>query len=227
MRSVTRRLAVSSLSLGAIGATALLPLQGACTVTTVTSNDSGVADGAGEAAMEGGPEAAPEDANTNDVATADGEGGGDAAPSPLGFTPSNLSLAGIDLSKIDDEDVSTNCEIRTGVGDAQSCFTNVGDGIVMQSDGSKLHVIVVKSLRVEPTAHVSVTSGGLPLAIVSIGDMTLLGPIDAHAVNGTANAGGFSSTQSNAKGAGPGGGPGATGQALTPGASAGGGSYCG
>jgi hypothetical protein len=146
----------------------------------------------------------------------------------LPFTPSNLGLSGIDLSKIDDEDVSTNCQIRTGESTAQDCFNNVGDGVVLQSDGTKLHVIVLKSLRVEPQAHITVASiqGNLPLAIVTLGDFTLLGTIDAHAVGNAAAAGGFTA-QNDQKGSGPGGGAGATGVPLTPGIGAGGGSYCG
>ena len=153
---------------------------------------------------------------------------GEASTGPLPFQPSNIDLGGIDLSKIADEDVSGNCQIRTGQGAAQDCFNHPADAIVMQSDGSKVHVIVVKSLKVEPQGHITVSSieGNLPLAIVAIGDFNLLGVLDAHATGASAVAGGFT-VQGNMKGGGPGGGAAATGVSLTPGAGAGGGSYCG
>jgi hypothetical protein len=209
-------------------ASAFLALGGCVSQTTV--GDSGPQmDASGAADVAAGTDASAEvDASSGtDASVATDAMREGAGLSALGFTPSNISLAGIDLSAIDDEDVSTGCEIRTGMGDVQTCFTHAGDGVVLQVDGSKLHVIVLKSLRLEPTGHISVTTGGVPLAIVSLGSMTILGPIDAHAAGTSAYAGGFSSTQSNQKGAGPGGGPGATGMTHTAGAGAGGGSYCG
>jgi hypothetical protein len=127
---------------------------------------------------------------------------------------------------IGDEDITGSCQVQTAINGGQDCFAKPGDAVVTQSDGTKLHVVVVKSLRVEAAAHIAVTGGDLPLAIVSLGDMTILGSIDGHAAGSTANAGGFSATQANQKGVGPGGGPGATGISGTPGAAAGGGSYC-
>jgi hypothetical protein len=138
----------------------------------------------------------------------------------LPFQPSNISLAGIDLSKVTDEDISSNCEIRNGVSD---CFAEAAYARVTQSDGSEVAVFVVKSLKIEPGAHVFLSSigGSLPIAIVSLGHMTILGSIDGHAQDVHAAPGGFESVQEQ-DGAGPGGGPKGTSQA-----GAGGASYCG
>jgi len=163
------------------------------------------------------------------------DGGTDAAPgsaSPLGFVPSNISLSGIDLTMAGDSDIATLCELSTEPAPTPgaTCLTNAVEAIVTQSDGSKVHLYVVKSLKVEPAGHVTVNTpvGGLPLVIVSLGDMTILGSIDVHAEGAQAFGGGFQSTQNGQKGAGPGGGPPASGVgATTKGAGAGGGSYCG
>ncbi len=151
---------------------------------------------------------------------------------PLGFAPSNISLAGIDLSMVVDEDLSSVCELDTDpvVSPGGSCFQSAVDTVLTQSDGTKVRVIIVKSLRLEAGARLSVNRppAGLPLVIVALGDMTILGTIDVRANGDQAYGGGFQSTQNNQKGAGPGGGPAATGVALTTmGAGAGGGSYCG
>ena len=148
------------------------------------------------------------------------------------FTPSNISLSGIDVSTVVDEDLSTDCELDTGTAPTAggTCLKNPVETIVTQSDGSKIHVLIVKSLKIEPAAHLSVNrpAGGLPLAIIALGDMTVLGTIDVHAIGDQSYGGGFQSTQNSQKGAGPGGGPAATGVGgTTMGAGAGGGSYCG
>jgi hypothetical protein len=130
-------------------------------------------------------------------------------------------LSGIDLSQIVDEDVASSCEIRSN--GTQSCFNKPAYAAVVQSDQSKIAVYVVKSLKVEPAAHITSTGIGdnLPLAIVSLGDFTLLGTLDAHGQDIHANAGGFMCVL-NQKGSGPGGG--AVGSATTGG---GGASSCG
>ena len=157
--------------------------------------------------------------------------GADGATDPaLGFVPSNVSLSGIDLTMAGDSDIATLCELSTEPAPTPggTCLTNAVEAIVTQSDGSKVHVFVVKSLTVEPSGHITVNGPGLPLVIVSLGDMTILGPIDVHAEGDRAMGGGFQSTQNGQKGAGPGGGPPASGvAATTKGAGAGGGSYCG
>jgi hypothetical protein len=43
----------------------------------------------------------------------------------------------------------------------------------------------------EDGGQINVNAGGLPLAIVSLGDMALLGPINVHASGDVAVAGGF------------------------------------
>jgi hypothetical protein len=165
------------------------------------------------------------DGGGSDSAPPQDSGSDGAMTGALPFTPSNINIDKIDLSKLTDEDVSTNCEIRTGEGELQSCFKNVGDATMMQSDGSKVHVIVVKSARIEPTANMRI-HGGLPLAIVSLGDFTVLGTIDAHSAMNNPGPGGFTAI-GNQKGTGGCGGAGATGTTGTPGAAAGGGSNCG
>jgi hypothetical protein len=156
--------------------------------------------------------------STTDGAT-DG-GGGDSASGLLAFKASNISLTGIDLSQIADEDTTSSCQIRTSISD---CFNHAAFGTVTQSDGSTLTVIVVKSWKVEPAAHVSLStiSGNTPMAIVSLGDMTIMGTIDGHGSDVHAAPGGFESIASQ-DGSGPGGGPKGT---TTVGA--GGASYCG
>ena len=212
---------VSSISLSTLGLVCSLPLQGGCSGNIGSTPADG---GPGEAAPVPTPNSAP--------TTLPGASDAGAVPpppgaGPLGFTPSNISLSGINLSKIADEDVSRQCTIQTGTGGYQDCFSYGVSAVVSQSDGSKVEVIVVKSLTLEPAGRINVT-GGLPLALVSLGDMTLLGPIDANAARGAANAGGFSAQAGGQiKGAGPGGGPASTGTTFNASAAAGGGSYCG
>ena len=195
---------------------------GACTVTSSTPL---APDGGSTSGMPDGGQTGAE--------------GGDAGVSPDGavvgafaFVPSNLGLSGIDLSTVADEDLSTDCELATDTGPTAggTCLKSAVETILTQADGSKVHVLVVKSLKIEPAAHLSVNrpTAGLPLAIVALGDITVLGTIDVHATGDQAYGGGFQSTQNGQKGAGPGGGPAATGVGgTTLGAGAGGGSYCG
>ena len=159
-------------------------------------------------------------------------GTADGGPTPFAFTPSNLNLVGIDVSNVVDEDLASDCELDTGTTPTAggTCLKSPVETILTQSDGSKIHVLIVKSLKIEPAAHLSVNrpAAGLPLAIVALVDMTILGTIDVHAMGDQSYGGGFESTQNNQKGAGPGGGPAATGVGgTTMGAGAGGGSYCG
>jgi hypothetical protein len=145
----------------------------------------------------------------------DGGGGG-----RLPFTASNIDLGGIDLSRITDEDSASSCQIRIGISD---CFNNAAFGTVTQPDGSSLTVIVVKSWKLEPTANVTLSNigGNTPIAIVSLGDMTILGTIEGHGTDIHAAPGGFECL-AGADGSGPGGGP--KGSAVV---GAGGASYCG
>ena len=106
-------------------------------------------------------------------------GGGDVAGSLLPFKASNIDLSGIDLSQIADEDTTSSCQIRTSISD---CFNHAAFHTAMQSDGSNLTIIVVKSWKLEPTAHVTLSTlgGNTPMAIVALGDMNLMGTIDGH-----------------------------------------------
>src|SRR5258708_399032 len=152
------------------------------------------------------------------------DAGGESKPaSLLPFTPSNINIAGVDLTNLADETINGNCQIRTVEGGLDDCFNKAWDATMTQADGSKIHVKVVKSLRVEAGGHISlsVTSGGLPIAIVSLGDFTVLGTIDGGAAGMTQGPGG-AAPLGNMKGPGLGGGPAATGVTHTPGASAGG-----
>ncbi|MEO6576154.1 MAG: hypothetical protein ABIP89_20030 [Polyangiaceae bacterium] len=148
----------------------------------------------------------------------------------LGFQPSNVSLMGIDLSDVGDQDVNTDCAIQTGNDPNQdTCFDeHVARANVTQSDGSKVTLIVVKSMNVEPNAHITV-GGPIPLVIVSLSDLKILGTLDAHAARDVATCGGFAQTSgADGKGSGPGGGAAGSGVGeTTPGVGGGGASYCG
>jgi hypothetical protein len=113
---------------------------------------------------------------------------------PLPFQPSNISLAGIDLSMATDETIPSDWEVRNGLGD---CFGHAASAKVTQSDGSEVAVFVVNSLKVDPTGHVSRSSigGRLPIATVSLGAMTVLGQVEGHAQGVHAAPGGFESGQ--------------------------------
>jgi hypothetical protein len=152
--------------------------------------------------------------NTTDGGTGNDSGSdagssdsGDAGVSAsLSFTPSNdIDLSKFDLSQIKDEDTANSCQIRTDISD---CFEKPAYGMVTQSDNSKLAVIVVKSWKVEPTAHITLSKldGNMPIAIVSLGDVTIQGTIDGHAQDVHASPGGFESVAGQ-DGSGPGGGP--------------------
>ncbi|HEY8076839.1 MAG TPA: hypothetical protein VIF62_22085, partial [Labilithrix sp.] len=108
--------------------------------------------------------------------------------------------------------------------DISDCFLKPQYGVVKQSDGSNLAVIVVKSWKVEPTVHVTLSSlsGNLPIAVVSLGDMTIMGSINGSAFGQHPEGGGYDNQVGESNGSGPGGGPKGT---TTFGAT--GGSYCG
>ena len=178
------------------------------TSTSVTPADGGIAnpvDG-GQPSADGG------------VSGVDG-----SVKNPLGFTPSNVDLSGIDLSKVGDFVVDGQCTIDTDVNLA-SC----GDGagvlafkIATQSDGSKVAVYVAKSITILPTMSLTAT-GSLPLVFIALDKATISGAFNANSREDVGNAGGQTQKTVNAKGAGPGGGGAGTGTA-----GAGGGSYCG
>jgi len=158
------------------------------------------------------------------------DGGAPDSTVSFAFVPSNISVTDIDVSSVVDADLASDCDLDTGTAPGGSCLDNPVETILTQSDGSKVHVLIVKSLAIEPAAHLSVNrpAGGLPLAIIALGDIRILGTIDVHALGDKAYGGGFESTQNSQNGAGPGGGPAASdGATTTSGAGAGGGSYCG
>ena len=155
----------------------------------------------------------------------------------LTFQPSNVSLAAHDLSNLGDVSVSSDCNLSTDPGVAISCLKGPSgdpvDWVALQPDGSRVRVVVVGSLNVDQTAKLTI-SGGLPLVLVAMKDMTLGGKIVASAALGTAGPGGFSQNVSFLVGNGPGGGPAPIkdagpvfGLGHVPGISAGGGSHCG
>jgi hypothetical protein len=174
---------------------------GACTTNATAAHDGGGTVVTSPVDTEGG--VAGDSATTVHVVA-----------SPLPFAASNIEwTTAVDLSTIQDEDVSTTCVIRTEVDGSQGCFSSHAvQFLSTQSDMSVLHVIVVKSLRVESEGHMTFDSGGVPIAIISMGDITISGTINA------------SNTQPVG---GPGVGANATGTLDTPGTGAGGGSYCG
>jgi hypothetical protein len=172
----------------------------------------------GAATTDAGPEAGPVEG---------------AAPAGFPFKPSNISLAGIDTSAVGDQDITSNCVITTGTAGTNGsaggdCFDNSAVIVdQMQSDGTEVTVMIVNSIRIESTAQVTV-SGGLPLVLVTLGDMTILGTFSANAQGDAAVGGGYSQDNGNTMGTGPGGGPAATGVAeAMPGFGGGGASYCG
>jgi hypothetical protein len=201
-------------------------LAGTTITVACSSNNSGSTGDAGDGGQAG------VDASDQDAAEAGVDAGVDATDAAAGllpFKPSNINLGGLgdggvpifDLSKITDEDVVSSCQIRAG--GTTDCFNHAAYATITQSDQSMMGVYVVKSVKVEPAAHITLTaiSGNIPIAIVSLGDFTLLGTIDAHAQDVHAGSGGFESI-ANQDGSGPGGGP--RGGSTT---GAGGASYCG
>ncbi|HRH00893.1 MAG TPA: hypothetical protein PLR99_31840 [Polyangiaceae bacterium] len=148
-----------------------------------------------------------------------------AAPvgADLGFTPSNLSLAGLDLSNVGDIVIDkTGCTWSTASLDA-SC----GDAKKMvfkqidQPGAGKIGMYVVRSLRVEPNGALSM-KGTYAGAIVALDKLDILGTVSVGVGSNSASPGGFVGTGNNGKGGGPGGGaPG------SPSNAPGGGGYCG
>ncbi len=220
-----------------VAAGAIVLGSGACTVNTTSGPDDGGTPGANDGSVDtdsstevdsGAADSAVADTSAADTSVADGADGGvgeAGTPSPLPFAASNINWTGIDVSMVEDQDVSNACDIQTAMGAANDCFANkIADTVVTQADQSELHVIVVKSLKLEPTAIITI-SGGLPLAIVSLGDITIAA--SATIIVPPGGSGGFMAPNGTPMGGGPGGGAGGTTAAGTPGTGAGGGSFCG
>jgi hypothetical protein len=144
--------------------------------------------------------------------------------SALGFTPSNVDLSGLDLSKVGDFVVDNDeCTI-----DSDFLLASCGDGadvlgfkIATQSDGSKVGVYVANSMTILPGQSLTV-AGSLPLVFIALDTITISGALNANASEDVGVAGGDSQETVRAMGTGPGGGG-----AGTATAAGGGGSYCG
>jgi hypothetical protein len=156
--------------------------------------------------------------STNPADVTDGGG------SPIGFQPSNLALKDIEgaTASAQAEHVTASCKVETDLtAPSTDCFQSTISA-VQQSDGSTVNLVVVKSLTVDAAVTITV-EGPAPFALVSLGDLTLSGTIDAHSALLMQGPGGGIQAKSNAVGVGPL-------DAPTPytGAPAGaGGSYCG
>jgi hypothetical protein len=148
------------------------------------------------------------------------------AKSGLGFTPSNVDLSGIDLTRAGDFIVdNAECTINT-----DSNLASCGDGgsvlqfkIATQVDGTKVAVYVARSMTIQPGMNLTV-NGSLPLVFVVLDKVDIFGTLDANAKFDVVNGGGANipTTASSTGGGGAGGG--GAGSALGAG---GGGSYCG
>jgi len=168
----------------------------------------------------------PKDASS-DVAPGDASGSADASDggAPFPFQPSNISLAEIAqaVGKAKVENESGACSIATDASSpSQSCFSSPIKAVT-QPDGSTVNLIVVKSLAVQSTGAITVT-GGVPLIVVSLADVTLFGSVDAASVSLGVGPGGAGPAASNAAGMGGGGGAAGSGATKVGGS---GGSYCG
>jgi hypothetical protein len=153
------------------------------------------------------------------------DGGTDGAGAPIGFQPSNINISEIQAAAAaaQDEDVTGACVVHTdSAGPMTDCFTSP-IRTVKQPDGSKVNLVVVKSLTLEKKGAMSVT-GSLPFVVVSLADVTLDGTIDAHSASLEQGAGGAAGAQTTAKGSGAGGGAAGSASKAIAGS---GGSYCG
>ena len=164
-------------------------------------------------------------------ATTDAGTTGDGGTSALSFTPSNLDLSGIDLSKVGDFVVtSANCAIlstskQVGCGDDSA----LAFGIVDQPNGGgKIGVYVARTISVQPNGSLVADPGGAyPVALVALDTMDVQGVIDVSARSDYKSAGGYQApTTSSTKGGGPGGGT-AGSDVSTMGYGGAGAGYCG
>jgi len=147
------------------------------------------------------------------------------AASSFPFQPSNVAMADVTSrqGKAKAEDVAGPCTVKTDTSSPNTdCFTSP-IVVVTQPDGSRANLVVVESLRVEAAGAIRAT-GSVPLILVSLGDVTIVGSIDAHSTDLAYGPGGAQPAASGAKGLGTGGGPAASASATVGG---GGGSYCG
>jgi hypothetical protein len=171
--------------------------------------------------------------STSNVSVDGGDAGtvgdaADAATGPLGFTPSNIDLAGLDLSKAGDLELKgTFCLIETerqdgpmiGCDNAKKDVNYVVKEMTMNG-GGKIVVFVARSIHVQPNTVLRVVGGHLPFALVALDTIKLDGSL--HVLPGL--AGGAYNERPDTQGAGPGGGGGGDGANKRGG---GGGSFCG
>jgi hypothetical protein len=146
-----------------------------------------------------------------------------ATKSALGFTPSNIDVSGIDLTKVGDFIVDNDgCTI-----DSETNLASCGDGagvlgfkLATQTDGSKVAVYVARTMNI-PAGKKLTVEGSNPLVFVALDTITIAGSFNGNSSNDVAIAGGQSQLTPRSKGAGPGGGN------ASPSAAGAGGSYCG
>ena len=178
----------------------------ACTVTAApVASDGGLT----------GDSVAPAETSTPDA--------GGSVMGPLTFTPSNVDLSGIDLTKVGDFVVDGDCSV-----DTDTNLASCGDGagvlgfkIATQSDGSKVAVYVAKSVTIQAGKSLSI-AGSHPLVFIALETITIGGALNGNSREDVGVAGGSSQRTHGGKGVGPGGG--AAAGALT---ASSGGSYCG
>jgi hypothetical protein len=144
-------------------------------------------------------------------------------PVSLGFTASNATLAGLDLSTVSDAVFTgASCTIDstqptvTCLDGSQFAFR-----VITQPDGTRAGLYVARTIRVEANTELTVT-GGLPIILVALDRIDVLGRVIVAARSDQPGPGGFAEIVANSVGGGPGGG--GAGSLTTAG---GGGSFCG
>jgi hypothetical protein len=195
---------------GAVPATPAPPPDASVSPEGSTGDDGGGTDGTTApdmgvgASMDSGEAAAPDVAQPVDA----GDGGVDApsAPTGIGFTPSNLSLAGVNL-------------VEAGAQDDPSPGQTFPAAETMTIDGSLVDVYVVKSLVVESTFTLTFQN---PRPVVIIAQTTV--DIQGKVLLMPGFVGGFSPAIGGNPGPGVGQASGVAGFLNT---GAGGASYCG
>jgi hypothetical protein len=153
------------------------------------------------------------------------DGGTDGAGAPVGFQPSNINVADImsAVAAAQAEDVTESCKVDTDKTNPDTDCFNSPIHTVKQPDGTRVNLVVVKSLTLEKGATIT-AQGDVPFVLVSLADITLSGGIDAHSSLIDVGAGGAPGAASDAKGGGAGGGAAGSGTKFVGGS---GGSYCG
>jgi hypothetical protein len=144
----------------------------------------------------------------------------------LPFKLSNVDLSGVDLSKVADVDITSNCTLQySSTGGIDDCDGNdFVFAYLTQGDQSGVGVYIARSIHIEPGVSINV-DGSRPLVLVSLTTFLDQGTIDVSGddLPGRGGAGGYSySGDLPAVGLGPGGGGSAT-ETIA----GGGGSNCG